>query len=180
MQRRHSDRGETGDETLDRRIAEVQVERQRARSVPLRTEDGPGVRRLELVAPGPREEAQPCGRGVPQVLGPQAVAQPTEVGQQQLMRQGGDGMSRPLVAGQFLWGTFQDAARCTLGTQLRALGRSPGDRERLRYLKGILLLYVLNLAEATVMKVLFGMEDVLMEGIPVGCWGLSLSLCSSR
>jgi hypothetical protein len=53
-------------------------------------------------------------------------------------------------------------------------------------LQGILLLYflyqvyVLNLAEATVMKVLFGMEDVLMEGIPVGCWGLSLSLCSSR
>ena len=90
---------------------------------------GPGVRRLELVAPGPREEAQPCGRGVPQVLGPQAVAQPTEVGQQQLMRQGGDGMSRPLVAGQFLWGTFQDAAGA-VGTQLRALGRSPGDRER--------------------------------------------------
>jgi hypothetical protein len=50
----------------------------------------------------------------------------------------------------------------------------------LRYLKGILLLYVRNLAEATVMKVLFGLEDVLMEGIPVGCWGLSLSLCSSR
>ena len=55
----------------------------------------------------------------------------------------------------------------------------------LRYLKGILLLYflyqvyVLNLAEATIMKVLFGMEDVLMEGILVGCWGLSLSLCSS-
>ena len=130
MQRRHSDRGETADETLDRRIAEVQVERQRARSVPLRTEDGPGVRRLELVAPGPREEAQPCGRGTePQVLGPQAVAQPTEVGQQQLMRQGGDGMLRPLVAGQFLWGTFQDAAGA-VGTQLRALGRSPGDRER--------------------------------------------------
>ena len=129
MQRRHSDRGETADETLDRRIAEVQVERQRARSVPLRTEDGPGVRRLELVALGPREEAQPCGRGVPQVLGPQAVAQPTEVEQQQLMRQGGDGMLRPLVAGQFLWGTFQDAAGA-VGTQLRALGRSPGDRER--------------------------------------------------
>ena len=74
MQRRRSDQGETADETLDRRIAEVQVERQRARSVPLRTEDGPGVRRLELVALGPWEETQPCGRGVPQALGPHAVA----------------------------------------------------------------------------------------------------------
>ena len=54
---------------------------------------------------------------------------PAEVGQQQLMRQGGDGMPRPLVAGQFLWGTFQYAAGA-VGTQLRALGQSPGDRER--------------------------------------------------
>ena len=155
MQRRRADRGETADETLDRRIAEVQAERQRARSVPLRTEDGARVRRLELAAPVPREEAQPCGRGVPQALGPQAVAQPAEVGQQQLMRQGGEGMPRPLVAGQFLWGTFQDAAGA-VGTQLRVLGRSPGDCERSQVSQGILPLYflyevfVLNFAEATI------------------------------
>ena len=176
MQRRRADRGETADETLDRRIAEVQAERQRARSVPLRTGDGPGVRRLELVAPGPREKAEPCGRGIPQALGPQAVAQPAEVGQQQLMRQGGDGMPRPLMAGHFLWGTFQDVAGADLLETVNALS----------YLKGILLLYflyqvyVLNLAEATIMKALFGKGDVLMEGILVGCWGLSLGLCSSR
>ena len=80
MQHRHTDQGEeTADETLDRRIAEVQAERQRARSVPSRTEDGPGVRRLELAAPGPREEAQPGGRGIPQALGPPAVTQPAVV-----------------------------------------------------------------------------------------------------
>ena len=51
MQRQRADRGETADETLDRRIAKVQAERQRARSVPLRTTDGPGVwswQRLDL------------------------------------------------------------------------------------------------------------------------------------
>ena len=134
MQRRRADRGETADETLDRRIAEVQAERQRARSVPSRTEDGPGVRRLELAAPGPREEAQPGGRGVPQALGPPAVTQPAVVQpadarQQQPMREDGEMMPRPLAAGQFLWGTPQDAAGA-VGAQLQTMGLSPGERGR--------------------------------------------------
>ena len=129
MQRRRADRGETADETLDRRIAEVQAERQRARSVPSRTEDGPGVRRLELAAPGPREEAQPGGRGVPQALGPPAVVQPAAVRQQQPVREGGERMPRPLAAGQFLWGTLQDAAGA-VGAQLQTMGLSPGERGR--------------------------------------------------
>ena len=134
MQRRRADRGETADETLDRRIAEVQAERQRARSVPSRTEDGPGVRRLELAAPGPREEAQPGGRGIPQALGPPAVTQPAvvqpaDVRQQQPMREGGEMMPRPLAAGQFLWGTLQDAAGA-VGAQLQTMGLSPGERGR--------------------------------------------------
>ena len=39
------------------------------------------------------------------------------------------------MAGQFLWGPFQDAAGA-VGTQRRALGRSPGDHERSQVSQG--------------------------------------------
>ena len=94
-------------------------------------------------------------------------------------------MPRSLVAGQFLWGTFQDAEGA-VGTQLRALGRSPGDRERPQVPQGdpsaLLPLPGLHAEprRGNDHEMLFGIEDVLMEGILVGCWGLSQSLCSSR
>ena len=136
MQRRRStqDGGETADEALDRRIAEVQREREgrRALSAPRRIEGG--VRRLELQAAGSGgdgaqgEVARPAG--LPQALGPETqmvVAQQTTGP----VPGGGQGRAAPVVAGQFLWGAAQGVAGA-VGTQLQALGDAlrPGAQGR--------------------------------------------------
>ena len=128
LQRRRAGQQETADETLDRKIAEVQREREieeqersrrisastRARSVPRQLEAG--IRRLELgppAEPGRRDEHEArdqgtqAGRPVLQGGGGQ-MGQQSDVRQQVMMRDAT--AMRPVAAGQFLWGAVQGAA----------------------------------------------------------------------
>ena len=210
LQRRRAGQQETADETLDRKIAEVQRDREieeqersrrisastRARSVPRQLEAG--IRRLELgppAEPGRRDEHEArdqgtqAGRPVLQGGGGQ-MGQQSDVRQQVMMRDAT--AMRPVAAGQFLWGAVQGAAGAVgaAGTQLQALGGATLQLETettINYLKGILMYYTVQRLPAEPCRgkdpggaERDGRRPIIVVGRTVVCWDRFWSLCRSR